>query len=53
MSKREIIDKYRLRRRPYLGTTSMDPELSFIMANMVQVRGIDRSFLSRCSCVSE
>lgn len=32
------VDKYHLTRRPYLGPTSMDAELSMIMTNLGQVR---------------
>ncbi|KAI9148622.1 hypothetical protein H9P43_010103 [Blastocladiella emersonii ATCC 22665] len=35
---RRAIDRYNLKRRAYLGTTSMDPELSLIMANMAHVK---------------
>jgi hypothetical protein len=31
---RTLIQKYDLKKRPYLGTTSMDAELSLIMSNM-------------------
>ncbi|KAI9220166.1 S-adenosyl-L-methionine-dependent methyltransferase [Blastocladiella britannica] len=37
-SSRSAFDKFNLKRRKYLGTTSMDPELSLVMANMAQVR---------------
>ncbi|KCV69313.1 hypothetical protein, variant [Fonticula alba] len=29
-----LLDRFRLNRRSYLGTTAMDPELAFLMANM-------------------
>nr|XP_045594401.1 tRNA (guanine(10)-N2)-methyltransferase homolog isoform X1 [Procambarus clarkii]XP_045594402.1 tRNA (guanine(10)-N2)-methyltransferase homolog isoform X1 [Procambarus clarkii]XP_045594403.1 tRNA (guanine(10)-N2)-methyltransferase homolog isoform X1 [Procambarus clarkii] len=35
---RELIDKYSLKRRTYIGSTSMDAQLSFIMANYAQVQ---------------
>jgi tRNA (guanine10-N2)-methyltransferase len=35
---RSAIDKFALKKRQYLGTTSMDAELSLIMANMAQVK---------------
>lgn len=31
---RDMISKYNVKKRPYIGTTSMDAELSLIMANM-------------------
>lgn len=33
---RDLIFKYNLKKRPFLGTTSMDPELSLISANMAK-----------------
>jgi len=33
---REIVNKFNLKTRPFLGTTTMDPELSVITANMAQ-----------------
>ncbi|KAK8729830.1 hypothetical protein OTU49_008346 [Cherax quadricarinatus] len=35
---RELIDKYSLKRRTYIGSTSMDAQLSFIMANYAKVQ---------------
>lgn len=35
---RQIVAKYDLKKRPYLGTTSMDAELSLIMANQAMAR---------------
>ena len=35
---RELIDKYSLKKRTYIGSTSMDAQLSFIMANLAQVQ---------------
>ncbi|XP_042860219.1 tRNA (guanine(10)-N2)-methyltransferase homolog isoform X1 [Penaeus japonicus] len=35
---RELIDKFSLKKRTYIGSTSMDPQLSFIMANFAQVQ---------------
>lgn len=35
---RELIDKYSLKKRTYIGSTSMDAQLSFIMANYAQVQ---------------
>ena len=35
---RSIVDRFSLKRRVYLGPTSMDPLLSFTMANMAMVR---------------
>jgi len=35
---RAQLDQYSLKRRPFLGPTSMDAELSFIMTNLGQVR---------------
>lgn len=34
---REIVYKYNLKKRPFLGTTSMDPEIALISANMAHV----------------
>ena len=34
---RQLIDQYSLKRRYYIGNTSMDAQLSLIMANMAQV----------------
>ncbi|XP_064085838.1 tRNA (guanine(10)-N2)-methyltransferase homolog isoform X2 [Macrobrachium nipponense] len=34
---RDLIDKYSLKRRTYIGSTSMDAQLSFIMANLAEV----------------
>uniref|UniRef100_A0A6B2L2W8 tRNA (guanine(10)-N(2))-methyltransferase n=1 Tax=Arcella intermedia TaxID=1963864 RepID=A0A6B2L2W8_9EUKA len=38
LGRRDLIDKYTLKRRKYLGTTSMDAELSLISANQARVR---------------
>ncbi|KAG2487107.1 hypothetical protein HYH03_014220 [Edaphochlamys debaryana] len=35
---RTLLDAYTLKRRAYLGPTSMDTEMAFIMANMAKVR---------------
>lgn len=35
---RSLMDKYDLKKRLYIGTTSMDAQLSLIMANMAQVK---------------
>eukprot|EP00026_Physarum_polycephalum_P008318 Phypoly_transcript_08400.p1 GENE.Phypoly_transcript_08400~~Phypoly_transcript_08400.p1 ORF type:complete len:501 (+),score=85.46 Phypoly_transcript_08400:219-1505(+) len=35
---RDLIFKYNLKKRPFLGTTTMDPELSLISANMGKAR---------------
>jgi hypothetical protein len=35
---RALIEQFALPRRPYLGTTSMDTELAFLMANQALVR---------------
>lgn len=35
---RSLVDKFTLKKRAYLGTTSMDAELSLIMANMARVK---------------
>ncbi|KAJ1499950.1 hypothetical protein HMI55_004133 [Coelomomyces lativittatus] len=37
-SSRHVLSKYALPQRTYLGTTSMDPELSFLMAHLALVR---------------
>ena len=34
---RDLIFRYNLKKRPFLGTTTMDPELSLISANMAKV----------------
>ena len=34
---REALERYKLTKRPYLGTTSMDTELAFLMASQAQV----------------
>lgn len=36
-----ILDFYSLKTRPYIGTTSMPPELTFLMSNLAQVRAGD------------
>jgi tRNA (guanine10-N2)-methyltransferase len=36
--KRELVDRFTLKKREYLGTTSMDAELSLIMSNLALVR---------------
>lgn len=38
LSMREQVDRYSLKKRDYLGTTSMDAEMGFIMANMARCR---------------
>ena len=38
LSDRSRVDNFALRRRAYIGPTSMDPEMAFIMANMGKVR---------------
>ncbi|KAG7159085.1 tRNA (guanine(10)-N2)-methyltransferase homolog [Homarus americanus] len=35
---RELIDKFSLKRRTYIGSTSMDAQLAFIMSNCAQVQ---------------
>ena len=35
---RALVDRYSLKKREYLGTTSMDAELSLVMANVARVR---------------
>lgn len=35
---RSMLDRFALSKRPYLGTTSMDTELAFLMANQGLVR---------------
>ena len=35
---RSLVDRFTLKKRAYLGTTSMDAELSLIMANMARVK---------------
>lgn len=35
---RHLVTKYDLKKRGYLGTTSMDAELSLVMANMAKCR---------------
>lgn len=35
---RHLIDRYDVKKRAYIGTTSMDAELSLVMANMAQVQ---------------
>jgi tRNA (guanine10-N2)-methyltransferase len=37
----ELLSKYSLKRRPYIGTTSMPPEYTFLMANLAHVRRHD------------
>jgi len=38
LGQRNLIDQYSLKRRKYLGTTSMESEISFFAANMAHVR---------------
>jgi len=38
LSRREAIDKFNLKKRKYLGTTSMDAELSLISANQARIK---------------
>ena len=33
-----LLDGYSLKKRPYIGTTSMPPELTFLMANLARVK---------------
>ena len=35
---RELIARYSLKQRRYIGSTSMDAQLAFVMANMAQVQ---------------
>lgn len=37
-SRRFLLSKYDLRKRPYIGTTSMPPEESIVMANMCRIK---------------
>lgn len=37
-ARRELLSKYDLKKRPYIGTTSMPPEESFLMANFCRVQ---------------
>ncbi len=39
--RQEVLDKYDLKKRPYIGTTSMPPELTFIMVNLALVSAGD------------
>jgi tRNA (guanine10-N2)-methyltransferase len=39
--RRELVDTFHLKKRDYLGTTSMDAELSLIMTNMARVKPND------------
>jgi tRNA (guanine10-N2)-methyltransferase len=34
---RDLVYKYNLKKRPFLGTTTMDPELALLSANMGKV----------------
>lgn len=43
---RSLVDVYTLKKRQYLGTTSMDAELSLISANMAHVRPDSTPFTS-------
>eukprot|EP00760_Papus_ankaliazontas_P011675 PhM_4_TR14952/c0_g1_i1/m.29680/K15430/TRM11, TRMT11; tRNA (guanine10-N2)-methyltransferase len=36
--RRHLLNHYTLKRRPYIGTTSMPPELTFLMTNLAKVR---------------
>lgn len=40
-SRSTLLSRYELKRRPYIGTTSMPPEESFVMANLSRVSGGD------------
>ena len=37
-ARRSINDKYSLKRRPHIGTTSLPPELAFMVANIARIR---------------
>ena len=39
--RKPMLDIYSLKKRPYIGTTSMPPELTFLMANMARIRADD------------
>lgn len=39
--RRDLVDRFNLKKRSYLGTTSMDAELSLVMCNMAGVRAGD------------
>lgn len=47
-----ILDRYALNRRPYIGTTSMPPELTFAMANMAKVQSGDLCYDPFCGTCS-
>ena len=38
-SSRSVIDKFSVKKRLYIGRTTMDAQLSFVMANLAMVRG--------------
>jgi tRNA (guanine10-N2)-methyltransferase len=40
-ARKELLEQYSLKQRPYIGTTSMPPELTFLMCNLACVRGSD------------
>ena len=46
-SNRSVIDKFSVKKRLYIGRTTMDAQLSFVMANLAMV-GI-HLFLEECS----
>lgn len=48
----EAVGQYTLSTRPYIGPTSMDPQLAFVMCNQAQVRrgAVGRDNLALASC---
>ena len=47
MSSRHLLDSYSIKKRRYIGNTSMDTTLSFLMANQAKVsRSLVEIFIS-------
>ena len=46
--RRDLVGKYDLKKRNYIGTTSLDAELSLLMANLARVRPADLVYDPYC-----
>ncbi len=51
LSERSRVERFTLRRRSYIGPTSMDTEMAFIMCNQGKVR-IAAGIEARCSFIA-
>ena len=49
--RRDLVNTYDLKKRNYIGTTSLDAELSLIMANLARVRSNDLVYDPFCGTV--